>query len=480
MTTNRKYAKNSGLRKVCGCGRRKWPTCTHSYYLNYRGFRGSLDVEAGRHLDYQDALNLANQIRSEIDARTFVARRQRPGATVIARPDLPPPIDPGGLTVAQVGDRYFKQARNRLTGEPLQPRERANWDKFANFVVASRGDLVPIKDLKAAAVTAEHVRLFYEAQAELRSAKVTNGKSITGKQRATYTRQVGGPVSANRTGDRAATVFRWAAGHPSETGVAHSPFRDGAGDRVMPKYGELARERRLEPGEEDALLAAAAPHLRLCIIAALESTLRISELLALRWRQVDFEAGCMHLRGRSVRAREGTKTRKGRVIPLTARMRVVLEYLQIGPDGKPHHPTAYVFGDGTTGEKRKSLATAWDTCRLKAYGFTGRIREPRHAKLTPEARAALKEQDLRWHDLRRESASKHIDRGMRLNELQTMIGHANLATTSRYVKPRTGWVQEAAHRVDAHPQSANELQKIANELEALKRARFGEASKSVN
>lgn len=469
--------RNFGFRKVCACGRKKWPTCPHAYNVNYRGVRVSLDAEAGRHLEHRAARILANAIRAEIDARTFVPRHQR--GTVLPRADVPPPIDPGGMTVEALGTRYFAQARNRLTGEPLQAREQTNWQIFANFVVAHQGDLVAIKTLRASALTTAHVRLFYEQQAMLRPATVTNGKSAKGRQRQSYTRQVGGPVSANRTGDRAATVFKWATQHAAETGVERSPFRDGAGDRIVAKYGELGRDRRLEPGEEDALVNAATPQLRLCIIGAIESTLRVSELLGLRWKAVDFELGVIRLRGRGGRA-QGTKTRKDRLVPMTARMRAVLEFLHGGPDGKAHHPTAYVFGDGTTGEKRRSLATAWTTCRLTASGFTGKRRQGPHRKLTPAARAHLRDYDLRWHDLRREGASGHVDRGMRMPEVQAMLGHASLTTTTKYVRPKAGWAQDAAQRVDAHPDSVKNLQKLAEDLAAQKESKLGGVSKSVN
>jgi integrase len=480
MTTRRRYQKNNGFRKVCGCSRKKWPVCPHAYNVNYRGVRISLDEEAGRHLEYRDAQELANTIRGEIDAGTFVSRRKRTVALI--RPTLTvPDIDPGGMTVDALADRYFAQARNRLTGDPLLPRERANWDKFATFLVTYQGLPTRLGSMPAAMVTDDHVRQFYEHQATLRTATVANGKSKKGTLRNSYARTVGGPSSANRTGDRAATVFKWAAQHHGETGVERSPFRDRAGDRVVAKYGELGRDRRLEAGEEEALLAAASPELRLCIIGALESTLRVGELLNLRWRRVDFNANVITLRGRkNPRTQEGTKTRKDRLVPITARMRVVLEFLAIGPDGKPHHPSGYVFGDATTGEKRRSLATQWTTCRLKASGFTGQIRTGAHARLTPAARTHLRDYDLQWRDLRREGASSHVDRGMRMPEVQAMLGHASLTTTTRYVRPKAGWAQEAAQRVDAHPDSQKNLQKIADELAARKAAKLGGVSKSVN
>ena len=49
---------------------------------------------------------------------------------------------------------------------------------------------------------------------------------------------------------------------------------------------ETERTRRLEPGEEDALLAHAGPRLRGLIVAALSTGCRLGELLTLTWGQV--------------------------------------------------------------------------------------------------------------------------------------------------------------------------------------------------
>ena len=52
--------RNSGLRKRCGCPRKVWPKCPHSWFLNFkpRGgppYRLSLDRELGRRVEDWDA-----------------------------------------------------------------------------------------------------------------------------------------------------------------------------------------------------------------------------------------------------------------------------------------------------------------------------------------------------------------------------------------------------------------------------------------
>jgi len=48
--------RNDGLRKRCGCPRRNWAKCPHSWYLNFQPRGGahhrlSLDAELGRHIE---------------------------------------------------------------------------------------------------------------------------------------------------------------------------------------------------------------------------------------------------------------------------------------------------------------------------------------------------------------------------------------------------------------------------------------------
>jgi hypothetical protein len=46
---------NRGLRKICGCARRRWSSCEHSWHFNFtwqgRTHRFSLDRFTGRHVE---------------------------------------------------------------------------------------------------------------------------------------------------------------------------------------------------------------------------------------------------------------------------------------------------------------------------------------------------------------------------------------------------------------------------------------------
>ena len=85
----------------------------------------------------------------------------------------------------------------------------------------------------------------------------------------------------------------------------------------------LVRERRkprmvMNVAEEARLLAAASPHLRSIIIAALDSGMRRGEILGQRWEHVDLGRGLLFV------TRSKTAGGEGREIPLTRRLHALL------------------------------------------------------------------------------------------------------------------------------------------------------------
>ena len=67
--------------------------------------------------------------------------------------------------------------------------------------------------------------------------------------------------------------------------VQRTPFKRGT-EAVIKLTQELPRSRRLESGEEASLLAQTGSHLYGVVIAAIETGLRIGEVLSLQWTQV--------------------------------------------------------------------------------------------------------------------------------------------------------------------------------------------------
>ena len=78
----------------------------------------------------------------------------------------------------------------------------------------------------------------------------------------------GGKVAINRNLTLLRSCFNWAI-HPGGY-LTSTPFKIGP-VTIVRRFPELARERRLEPGEEARLLAACGPHLRAMVEGALET-----------------------------------------------------------------------------------------------------------------------------------------------------------------------------------------------------------------
>ena len=194
--------------------------------------------------------------------------------------------------------------------------------------------------------------------------------------RATWKRRTaaakGGRSGVDRALKRLRHLFNWAI----EKGyVERTPFRRQHVTVVHFRKDEN-RTRRLEPGEEHRLLAHASPALQALIIAALETGCRRGEPLGLRWRDVKATAGVLLLPGAI------TKTGAPRDVPMTQRLRAVLELRKHAPDGQELGPAAFVFGN-EVGEAVADIREPWEAA-CAAAGIT----------------------DLHFHDLRREFASR--------------------------------------------------------------------------
>jgi len=169
------------------------------------------------------------------------------------------------------------------------------------------------------------------------------------------------------------------------------------------------RVRYLEPEEIEALLNACSRHLRPIVVTALHTGMRKSEILSLRWSQVDF-------RNRTI-AIEKSKNIEARAIPIDD---VLLAELKKTPR---HLHGTYVFckGDGK----------AW---RSIDVGFRAAVK-----------RAGI--EGFRFHDLRHTFASYLVMSGSDLRTVQQLLGHKGLAMTMRYAHLAQGHLQQAVNRL---------------------------------
>lgn len=291
--------------------------------------------------------------------------------------------------------------------------ERAKADRQSVNVVyrtilprVAGGDLA-FGDWPVVDITTDTVERFRE----LRSVRRMETR---GKQK--VARGAGGVVAANRDLAFLRACFNWAIrmGYLERT-----PFKRGT-EAVVKLAGELKRRRRLEPGEQDRLFAACAPHVRLIVEAALETGCRVGELLSLQWHQVRFAP-----RADILLPAQKTKTKRDRRIPMSTRLKAILEMRRTDPTGADMPGTAYVFGN-VLGQRLGSIDKAWGAaCR----------------------RAGIS--DLHFHDLRREAGSRWLEGGVPLQVVRDWLGHANVSQTSTYLASTSEGEYDAMRRFEA-------------------------------
>jgi integrase len=199
----------------------------------------------------------------------------------------------------------------------------------------------------------------------------------------------------------------------SEGWLIKNPFTQG--EPLISTADEMKRQRILSRDEEKTLLAACdAPkrgHLKSIVIAALDTGCRLGELLKLRWRDVDLNAGQITL------VAFNTKTATARRVALTTRLKLVLAELK---EQAPDRPEMRVFGI------LNNVKSAFSGARKDA-GL----------------------QDVRFHDLRHTAATRLVAMHIPLSEVGRILGHSQANTTYRYVNADIETAKRAAAALDS-------------------------------
>jgi integrase len=138
-------------------------------------------------------------------------------------------------------------------------------------------------------------------------------------------------------------------------------------------------------------------HLKPVVLVALNTGIRRGALLALEWRDIDFDTGTISLRAAAA------KDSDAEVFPMNAVVRSALLEWQ-GVTGKGR----YVFPN-RDGSPMRDCKTAWEKL-LKRAEIT----------------------DFRWHDMRHDFASRLVMAGVDLNTVRELLGHSDLEMTLRY------------------------------------------------
>ena len=218
------------------------------------------------------------------------------------------------------------------------------------------------------------------------------------------------PISARTLQrDRAVlhAVFAWADRLEMREG---NPVERVPAPKVQPRNAVILTE----PQYSALVTACTDPFVQLYVIVVAEGGLRNeSEALWLRWEDVDFEAGFLH-----VGATHATKTGRDRHVPLSPRLATALKqhfarFRFAAYDGEP---TPWLFHHVDSSARQRAGGRIGSLRRAVKLAATG-------AKLPPT---------FRLYDLRHRRATTLLAKGHNMALVQKLMGHANVRTTQLY------------------------------------------------
>ncbi len=159
------------------------------------------------------------------------------------------------------------------------------------------------------------------------------------------------------------------------------------------------------------------PQLKAMIILALDSAMRLGEILKLHWQDIDFENNLVRILGTN------TKTERERLAPLSQRAKKELKNLKELSPGENPFPFIDI---------KRSFATAKRLAGIE---------------------------DLHFHDLRRTAITRWIQQGTSLALAGKFAGHSQLQTTMKhYTATDSDMIKEINERINTfHAQTENAL-----------------------
>ena len=217
-------------------------------------------------------------------------------------------------------------------------------------------------------------------------------------------------TSRNHTLARAKAMYAWAVS--MEIVPEHSLLNA----KLEP--GKQRRESTLSPEDYERVLAATEmPAFRVYMLSASTSGMREKEARELRWDQIDFKTGRVRL------SWTRTKTKKSRNVRLSPRALEAIkamprtnEFVIASPRGGPYSRT----------HMWREFRRVVDTLGIKCAEGDGRIH---------------------FHDATRHTfATRFLESGATLKEVQVALGHGTIKTTSLYLHTDEGALDKAHER----------------------------------
>ena len=345
-----------------GFGVRVYPNGTKVYVVQTRGHGKSKRVAIGRH-----GLFTADE-----------ARRRAVRIIINIKDGEHPERSPANkVTVAELAERYL---REHVAVYCRPSTEKMYASALRRFILPAYGHL-PVGVVQRDQVADLHYHMRdkpYQANRVLEiSSKMFNLAELW---------------RLRRGGSNPCRFVRKYAMHKRERFLSESEFR---------RLGKILTEMEAE----GSLPFQAAAAIRLLMLTGCRKT----EIVALRWQQVDFEAGEIRL--------EDAKTGP-RLVPLSPPVRrLLLDLPRVR--GNP-----WVIPGFRPGRHLSDLNHYWD-----------RVRE----------RVGL--EDVRIHDLRHSFASRAVALGENLSMIGQLLGHGQVRSTTRYTHLARNAVKASASRV---------------------------------
>jgi len=402
QSMRRTRRKHKGLRKRCGCPQPSWPKCSHSWHFNYKPrngkhYRVSLDREIGRHIDSKsEAESEAARIRVAIDEGTF--RR------VVVQTAIAENVAPGVDTLETYARDWLRTATLNLKASTV----RYYTDNLENHIFPSLGTRpvteVSRKDCRELIATTREKGL-----------KIITVRGIARTLSAVLSQAVEDEHLSANPALRLGKYLR-------------------RGDEPKSKIDPFTRD------EAAYFVATAAEHFpewHAWLLTGLRTGLRLGELLALEWRDVDWHGGYIQVQRNLVRGTLTTpKNHQCRRVDLSRQLRATLrlhrrrasvDWLKIG---RPR--PAWVFSSVVGSPLDESNVR-------KAYSRILEKAELRHRRI---------------HDLRHTFASLLIQQGESLVYVKEQMGHSSIQiTVDIYGHLVPGGNRAAVDRLDDAPAS---------------------------
>ena len=332
-----------------------------------------------------------------------MARRRRTGQARVGPKRIPSTRE--GLTRTQA-EAELRRLMGSIDAATLQ-RERMTVEEVGALLIEHRR----VQGRKRTTVEA------YDSMIRIHLAPFFAGRTLDRIGR----REVQGLIAhMTKTGSSAKTVR-------NALGILHSIFEYARREEWVvvnpctlvdkPRVSERDPDIHfLEPEEIEALLRGVPDDdlgrvERRMYLAAAMTGMRQGELLALRWRDIDWPTQRVRIRRNFVRGEFGTpkSKRSSRSVPLADRLAGELD--------RPHQETSYRHDDDL----------------VFAHPHTGKPID--RSKLLKRYKAALARagvRPVRFHDLRHTFGTRMAAQGVPMRTLQEMMGHRDFKTTLIY------------------------------------------------